>query len=66
MTRLPATAQQRRGVFIVASLLLVAFAFAAPFGSAKLPQYVSFNPVVQAIVFVTDFITAVFLSCNIR
>ncbi len=61
VTRLPATPQQLRTVFVVAALLLLAFAIAAPFGGAKLPHYVSFNPTVQSIVFVTDFITAIFL-----
>jgi signal transduction histidine kinase len=61
VTRLPATPQQRRVVFVIATLLLVAFGVAAPFGGAKLPQFVSFNPAVQSIVFVTDLITSIFL-----
>jgi signal transduction histidine kinase len=58
---LPATQRQRRVVFFIAALLLAAFGVAAPFGGAKLPQFVSFNPAVQSIVFVTDLITAIFL-----
>lgn len=59
--RLQATPQQRRTVAVLAALLLAAFAWVAPFSGAKLPPLVSFNPVVQSIVFVTDFMTAVFL-----
>jgi hypothetical protein len=66
VTRLPATPQQRRVVLVIAILLLVAFAIAAPFGGAKLPQFVSFNPSVQSIVFVTDLITAIFLFAQYR
>ncbi len=58
---LQATPQQRRTVVVLAALLLAAFAWVAPFSGAKLPPFVSFNPVVQSIVFVTDFMTAVFL-----
>lgn len=61
VTRLPATLQQRRTVIAIAALLILAFAIAAPFGANKLPQFVSFNPVVQSIVFVTDLVTAIFL-----
>jgi signal transduction histidine kinase len=61
VTRLPATPQQRRVVIVIAVLLLLAFAIAAPFGGEKLPPFVSFNPVVQSIVFVTDLVTATFL-----
>lgn len=66
VTRLPATLPQCRTTLVIAGLLLVAFAAAAPYGGVKLPQYVSFNPTVQAIVFATDLITSVFLFAQFR
>src|SRR5277367_3686705 len=58
---LPATPQQHRAVLVVALLLLATFGLIAPFGAIPLPQFVSFNPSVQSIVFVNDLITSVFL-----
>src|SRR5262249_22739756 len=61
LSNLPATPQQRRVVFAVALLLLGAFAITAPFASAQLPSFVSFNPAVEAMVFVNDLVTAILL-----
>jgi signal transduction histidine kinase len=61
LSNMPATPQQRRIVFAIAALLLAGFGIAAPFGGAKLPQFVSFNPTVEAMVFVNDLVTAIFL-----
>ena len=61
LSNLPATPRQRRVVFAVALLLLGAFAITAPFASAQLPSFVSFNPAVEAMVFVNDLVTAILL-----
>jgi len=61
LSNLPATRQQRRIVFAVALVLLAAFAITAPFASVQLPAFVSFNPTVEAMVFVNDLVTAILL-----
>lgn len=66
ITRLPATQPQLRVVVVVAALLLLSFGVVAPFGGTRLPQFVSFNPAVQSIVFVTDLITSIFLFAQYR
>lgn len=64
LLNLPAATDQCRTVFIVAAILLGAFAIAVPFASVQLPSYVSFNPVVESIVFVNDLITAILFFSN--
>ena len=61
LSSLPATRQQRRTVFAVAVALVAAFAITAPFASVQLPSFVSFNPSVEAMVFVNDLVTAILL-----
>src|SRR5262245_19214809 len=54
------TLRQRRAALVVVVLQFVACAVVAPF-PAELPRIDSFVPVILAIIFVTDFITAVLL-----
>jgi len=61
LSNLPATQQQRGVVFAIALALLVAFGMTAPFASAQLPAFVSFNPSVEAMVFVNDLVTSILL-----
>jgi len=61
LSNLPATQQQRVIVFAIAAALLAAFAITAPFASAQLPAFVSFNPSVEAMVFVNDLVTSILL-----
>ncbi|TCR65528.1 ATP-binding protein [Bosea sp. BK604] len=56
-----ATSRDRRLVFCVMAVMLAAFAVTAPFASVPLPQFVSFNPSVEAIVFANDLVTAILL-----
>ena len=55
------TAQQSRSAFAVAVLALVGFAAAAPFAGRPLPALNALFPSLDAIVFVTDLVTAVLL-----
>jgi signal transduction histidine kinase len=61
VSQLPATLQQRRLVLLVAILLLIGLAIAAPFGHIQLGTYPAAIVAQQAIVFVNDFITSVLL-----
>ena len=61
LSNVPATRHQRAIVFAAAALLLVAFALTAPFSHLQLPQFVSFNPSVESVVFVNDLVTAILL-----
>ena len=61
LSSLPATQQQRGIVFAVALALLVAFGLTAPFADVQLPSFVSFNPSVEAMVFVNDLVTSILL-----
>ena len=61
LSHLPATAQQRRLVFLVALLLLAGLVIAAPFGDTQLNPYPSAIVAQQAIVVVNDFITSLLL-----
>jgi hypothetical protein len=58
---LPPTSQQRRIALAVALLQFVICAVAAPFAGTQLQRIDSFIPVVLAITFVVDLITAVLL-----
>jgi signal transduction histidine kinase len=55
------TARQRRSAFAVAALALVGFAAAAPFAGRPLAALNALFPALDAIVFVTDLVTAVLL-----
>jgi signal transduction histidine kinase len=61
LSDVPATSHQRAIVFAVASILLVAFAITVPFAHVQLPNFVSFNPSVESVVFVNDLVTAILL-----
>jgi signal transduction histidine kinase len=56
----PSRLQKRSALAVVLALLLV-FAAMAPFASVQLPRENGFIPTVQAIIFVTELITAVLL-----
>jgi signal transduction histidine kinase len=57
----PPTSRQRAIIFAIAAVLLVAFALTAPFARVQLPEFVSFNPSVESVVFVNDLVTAILL-----
>jgi len=58
---LPTTARQQRLTVAVMAIVLVAFAVLAPFSGIPLVELNAFFPSLDAIVFVTDLITAVLL-----
>jgi signal transduction histidine kinase len=64
LSDLPATSEQRRLVLAVAVLLLVAFAFVAPFANVPMQRFDAFIPSVQAIIFANDLITSVLLFAH--
>jgi signal transduction histidine kinase len=64
LSDLPATSEQRRLVLAVAILLLVAFAFVAPFADVPMQRFDAFIPSVQAIIFTNDLITSVLLFAH--
>ena len=64
LSDLPATSEQRRLVLAVAILLLVAFAFVAPFANVPMQRFNAFIPSVQAIIFANDLITSVLLFAH--
>jgi signal transduction histidine kinase len=61
LSDLPPTAFQTWSAIAVAGLVLVAFVIVAPFASAPLGALNIFFPLLDAIVFVTDLVTAVLL-----
>ena len=61
LSAVPATAQQRRTAFAVATVLLMIFSISAPFANVQLPEYPGYLPAIESIVSVNDFITAIFL-----
>jgi signal transduction histidine kinase len=61
LSHLPATSHQRGIVFAIAAVLLAAFTITAPFADTQLPSFVSFNPTVEAMVFVNDLVTSILL-----
>jgi len=61
LSNLPATPRQRRIVFAVAVILVAALGIMAPFADVQLPSFVSFNPTVEAMVFVNDLVTSILL-----
>ena len=58
---LPPTARQTWAAIAVAAFVVVAFAAVAPFAGIPLARLNAFFPSLDAIVFVTDLITAVLL-----
>ena len=61
LAHMPATLKQRRLVLAVGLVLLAVFATTAPLATAPLPQLPAFVPLIQAIIFVDDFITSILL-----
>ena len=61
LSKLPATAHQRRVALVVAAVLLVAFGLSAPFANMQLPRYDGYIPAIESMVFVNDLITAILL-----
>ena len=61
LSDIPATAQQRHVVFVVAAALLAVFAISAPFAHVQLPRYDGYLPAIESMVFVNDLITAILL-----
>jgi signal transduction histidine kinase len=57
----PATPLQRRQTLTVMGLLLVVNIVVVPLASVRLPEIQPFIPIIQAIIFVADFVTAVLL-----
>jgi signal transduction histidine kinase len=64
LSDIPATAQQRHVVFVVAAALLAAFAISAPFAHVQLPRYDGYLPAIESMVFVNDLITAILLFAH--
>ena len=64
LSKLPATAHQRRVTFAVAISLLVAFGISASFADVQLPRYDGYLPAIESMVFVNDLITAVLLFAH--
>src|SRR5215471_8426437 len=64
LSDIPATAQQRRFVFVFAAMLLAIFLISAPFANTQLPRYDGYLPAIESMVFVNDFITAILLFAH--
>lgn len=64
LSKIPATAHQRRVVFAVAMALLLAFGISAPFADVQLPRYDGYLPAIESMVFVNDLITAILLLAH--
>ena len=61
---LPPTPRQTRSALAGAAVLLLGFAVLAPFAAKPLPQVNGFIPALDAIIFVTDLITASILFAH--
>jgi hypothetical protein len=61
LATLPPTSGQRRLALAVVAVLLAAFGIAAPFAAIPLPRIDAFIPSLEAIFFLSDFITAALL-----
>jgi signal transduction histidine kinase len=61
LLNLPAGLRQRRLIFVMAVVLLGAFALAAPFATTPMRRLDAFIPTLEAIIFVNDLITSVLL-----
>jgi hypothetical protein len=46
LSKIPATAHQRRVVFLAAAILFVAFGISAPFANVQLPRYGGYLPAI--------------------
>ena len=57
----PPTSRQRRLAFAMVGVLFIVFVAVAPFASMQLARIDSFLPVVQGMIAVADFVTAVLL-----
>ena len=61
LLNLPPTPLQRRAGYCISIALFVGFLISAPFAAIALPRVEVFIPVIEALMFLTDFITAVLL-----
>jgi signal transduction histidine kinase len=61
LSTLPATPQQRRLVAVAAAGLVAIFGVVAPFAAERLPQFNSFTPTIEGVLFVNDLITSILL-----
>jgi hypothetical protein len=61
LANLPATAEQRRAVFVIAVLLVLALAAVMAFAAAPMPRIDGFIPALQSVIFINDLITAILL-----
>jgi signal transduction histidine kinase len=57
----PPTPRQRNTALAAVAMIFISFAIVAPFGKIQLEPIDSFVPVVEGIVFLTDFVTGVLL-----
>jgi signal transduction histidine kinase len=61
LANLPATAEQRRAVFVIAVLMVLALAAVMAFAAAPMPRIDGFIPALQSVIFINDLITAILL-----
>ncbi len=61
---LPPNPGQKRAAIIVVAALLAAFVLVAPFVAIPLPPFAAFNPFLDAMILVTDLITALLLFAH--
>ena len=61
LANLPATVEQRRAVFIMAVLLVLALTAVMAFAGTPLPRVDGFIPALQSVIFINDLITAILL-----
>jgi len=61
LSDIPATELQRRRSLTLMAIMLAAFVAVVPFATVRLPGNVGFIPIVQAILFIADLITAVLI-----
>ena len=61
LSDIPATDLQRRRSLTLMAIMLVAFVAVVPFATVRLPGNSGFIPIVQAILFIADLITAVLI-----
>lgn len=64
ISSLPPSGGEKRAAFVTATLLLVVFLSALPFVNIRLERLDVFLPIVAAILFLTDLITATFLYAH--
>ncbi|MGB8081374.1 MAG: hypothetical protein WCF83_13005, partial [Pseudolabrys sp.] len=61
LSDIPATELQRRRSLTLMAIMLAAFVAVVPFATVRLPGNSGFIPIVQAILFIADLITAVLI-----